>query len=95
MPNPKQQKIWALITGFVFTFGPWILAPFFTGDIPYWQGKILDLLYFPGLLAAFAFGESIHSAKTWQLTLGNFVFYAGLTWLVLAVWEVLRRRKSK
>jgi hypothetical protein len=55
-------------------------------------GEVIMILLLPGMFAGVMVSGNIHVASTWVVALGNFLFYFGVVYLVLANRE---KRKAK
>jgi len=55
-------------------------------------GEVIMILLLPGMFAGVMVSGNIHVANTWIVSLGNFVFYFGVVYLILAVRENRRAR---
>jgi hypothetical protein len=92
--NSKKRLLLALFVGGVFGFLTWMcLAP--PLGLPRW-GRFEGPFFFfltPGIWAGFAASGNIHIASPRVAVLGNFVFYFGLTWIVLSIWKTFTSRK--
>ena len=62
---------------------------------PLWLLNLAGTLLLPGYLAGFIANGNIHVYNPWVATIANFVFYFGLTWLVLKALAKLRTRGQK
>jgi len=48
-------------------------------------GDAIMMALLPGIFAGFAVSGNIHAANAWIVALGNFLFYFGLAYLLLAI----------
>jgi hypothetical protein len=92
-----SRLIGSLVVGLVFAFITWVMIgnnaygrP--TGIAFEYLGEVIMILLLPGLFAAVMVSGNIHIGSTWIVVLGNFIFYFGAVYLVLANRE---KRKSK
>jgi hypothetical protein len=93
----------SLVVGLAFAFLTWLIIgdhPYHRGDHPFeptgigfvYLGEVIMILLLPGMFAAVMVSGNIHIASTWIVALGNFVFYFGVVYLILANRE---KRKAK
>jgi len=85
-----SRLIGSLVVGLVFAFLTWVMI----GDNAYgrptgiafeYLGEVIMILLLPGMFAAVMVSGNIHLGSTWIVVLGNFVFYFGLVYVVLAM----------
>lgn len=48
----------------------------------------------PGFILGIVASNNVHEPSTWVATLGNFIFYFGVTYLASWLWERQTRRAS-
>jgi len=46
-----------------------------------------SIFLFPGFILRIVGGQNVHEPSTWLATLGNFLFYFGLTYVAERLWE--------
>jgi hypothetical protein len=87
----------SLLAGLALGFLTWVMIgnhsysrP--TGTEFNYLGEVIMIVLFPGTLAAIGASGNIHIVNTWMAMAGNFVFYFGVVYLVLANRE---KRKAK
>ena len=92
-----SRLVGSLVVGLVFAFLTWVMIgnnaygrP--TGIAFEYLGEVIMILLLPGLFAAVMASGNIHIGSTWIVVLGNFVFYFGVAYLVLANRE---KRRTK
>ncbi len=93
----SSRLIGSLVVGLAFAFLTWVMI----GNHPYrrptgigfeYLGEVIMILLLPGMFAGVMVSGNIHVANTWVVALGNFIFYFGVVYLVLANRE---KRKAK
>jgi len=93
----RSRLIASLAVGFAFALLTWVmignhrdLRP--TGVGFEYLGEIITILLLPGMFAGVMISGNIHVANTWIVAVGNFIFYFGVVYLVLASREKRKHR---
>lgn len=93
----RSRLIVSLAVGFAFAFLTWVMI----GNHPLgrptglgfeYLGEVIMILLLPGMSAGVMVSGNIHVASTWIVAFGNFIFYLGVVYLILASRE---KRKAK
>lgn len=88
-----KRLIGSLLVGFAFAFLTWLI---FGGHLPYprhigrgleYLGWVITIVSLPGLFTAMVASGNVHGGNTALAVLGNFLFYFGVTYFILAIWE--------
>jgi len=92
-----KQLIGSLVVGFAFAFLTWVMIGNNSYSTPtgigfVYLGEAIMVMLLPGMFAGVMASGNIHTANPWIVALGNFIFYFGVVYLVLAYRE---RRKDK
>lgn len=97
MARRASRLVASLVTGSAFAF----LTMLMTSSLPYnlpsrigfeFLGFVITILLFPGMLISIVTSGNIHIFSLWVAALGNFAFYFGVAYLVLAS---LAKRRAK
>jgi hypothetical protein len=94
-----KRLIGSLLVGLAFASLTWVMIgahPHSTfhpigGGVEY-LGEAIMISLLPGLFARIAVSSNIHNFNVWVVATGNFIFYVGATYFILAN---LEKRKEK
>lgn len=96
----RSRLIASLAAGFAFAFLTWVmignhrdLRP--TGVGFEHLGEIIMILLLPGMFAGVMISGNIHVANTWIVAVGNFIFYFGAVYFVLANRDKRRAKRHR
>ncbi len=92
----RNRLIGSLVVGLAFAFLTWVMI----GNNSYgrpgigfeYLGEAITILLLPGMFAGLMVSGNVHVADIWVVASGNFIFYFGVVYFVLAYRE---RRKAK
>jgi hypothetical protein len=90
----------SFLVGLAFAFLAWVMIgehadPRTTGIGFEYLGEVIMILLLPGMFAGVMVSGNIHLANTWIVSLGNFVFYFGVLYFILAVREKRRAARHR
>jgi len=94
-----KRLISSLLVGLAFAFLTWVMI----GDHPHsylhpsgggleYLGEAIMIFLLPGIFAGVAVNSNIYGFNVWVVATGNFIFYLGTTYFILAT---LEKRKDK
>jgi len=98
------RLIVSLVVGLAFAYLTWLMIgdyphpharPHLTGIGFEYLGEVIMILLLPGMVTGVLVSGNIHVTNTWIVALGNFVFYFGVTYLILTRIENRKARSRR
>ncbi len=93
----KNRLIGSLLLGLAFASLTWVMIGDHASVRPTgigfeYIGEVIMVLLLPGMFTGVMVSGNIHVANTWIVAVGNFIFYFGVVYLVLASREKRKHR---